>query len=306
MINYLQTLAAVARYGTFVAAGDRLGLTQSAVSIQMRRLEETLGIQLFDRSRRTAVLTEEGRRALGHAEKIVELFGQMVQGVDDANLTGALRAGAITTELIGNVVGVMAAFRARFPNVEVHLTPGASTELLAMVEKQQIDCALIVKPAYPLEGALHWRPLRQEPFVLIAPPRETRRDAAWLLANRPFIRYDRRSHGGSLVERFLKRKKYAPREAIETDSIEAIGLLVARGLGISILPRTAALQVMGARVQEIGLGVDTFYREIGLVERTDNPRAALNGELWLALQQAAAPAAGPRGRPKTKPKVERN
>jgi len=295
MINYLQTLAAVARHGTFQAAGDRLGLTQSAVSIQMRRLEETLGIQLFDRSRRTAVLTEEGRRALGHAEQIVQLFGQMVHGVDDADLTGALRAGAITTELLGNVVGVMAAFRARFPKVEVHLVPGASTELLAMVEKQQLDCALIVKPAYPLEGALHWRKLRQEPFVLIAPPGEARRDSAWLLSSRPFIRYDRRSHGGSLVERFLKRKKYAPKDAIETDSIEAIGLLVARGLGVSILPRTAALQVIGARVQEIGLGIDTFYREIGLVERTDNPRAALNGELWTALNRADAVAPAPRG-----------
>jgi len=284
VIRYLNTLAAVARHGTFAAAGDRLGLTQSAVSIQMRRLEEALGVRLFDRSGRTAVLTEEGRRALGHAEQIVLLFGQMVHGVADADVTGALRAGAITTELLGRVVGAMPAFRERFPNVEVHLTPGASTELLTLVEKQQIDCALIVKPAYPLEGALHWRSLRQEPFVLIAPPDEVSSDVAWLLAHRPFIRYDRRSHGGSLVERFLRRKKCQPKESMETDSIEAIGLLVSRGIGVSILPRTPALDVIGAKVREVELGADTFYREIGLVERTDNPRALLNRDFWLALK----------------------
>lgn len=286
MIKYLQTLCTIARYGTFAEAGDRLGLTQSAVSIQMRRLEQTLGVELFDRSRRTAVLTEEGRRVLGHAEQIVQLFGQMVHGVADSDLRGALRAGAVMTELLGSVIDVMPQFRARFPKVEVHLTPGASTELLTLVEKQQLDCALIVKPAYPLEGALRWRPLRREPFVLIAPPDEPEQDGAWLLAHRPFIRYDRRSHGGNLVERFLKRNKCMPREAIETDSIETICLLVARGLGISIVPRTAALQVLGAQVREIGLGADTFYREIGIAERSDNPRAALNGEWWKALHEA--------------------
>jgi DNA-binding transcriptional LysR family regulator len=286
MIKNLQTLAAVVRHGTFAAAGDRLGLTQSAVSIQMRRLEDALGIRLFDRSKRTAVLTEEGRRVLGHAEQIVQLFGQMEQGVDDADVIGSLRAGAITTELLGNVVGVMAGFRQRFPNVETHLTPGASIALLAMVEQQRLDCALIVKPAYPLEGVFRWRPLRQEPFALVVPPDETSDDVAWLLAKRPFIRYDRLSHGGSLVERFLARKKYMPKESIETDSIEAIGLLVARGIGISIIPMTPALRIIGASVRALDLGADTFYREIGLVERTDNPRAVLNAEFWLALNPA--------------------
>ncbi|XAH23500.1 LysR family transcriptional regulator [Xylophilus sp. GW821-FHT01B05] len=288
MIRYLNTLAAVARYGTFAAAGDRVGLTQSAVSIQMRRLEEALGIELFDRSGRSAVLNEAGRRALVHAEQIVLLFGQMSQGVADAELTGTLRAGAITTELLGDVVGAMAAFRKQFPNVEVHLTPGASVDLIAMVEKQLLDCALIVKPAYPLEGPLHWRPLRQEPFVLITAQGEKSSDVPWLLANRPFIRYERHSHGGSLVERFLKRKKYALKEAMETDSVEAIGLLVARGIGIAITPRTPALKVLGLKLRQIELGADTFYREIGLVERADNPRAHLNGDFWRALTEKTA------------------
>jgi DNA-binding transcriptional LysR family regulator len=283
VIRYLATLSAVARHGTFAAAGDRLGLTQSAVSIQMRKLEQTLGIDLFDRSGRTAVLNEAGRRALAHAERIVALFGQMAHGVADADVTGTLRAGAIGTELLGNLVDALTVFRERFPNVEVHLTPGSSVELVALVENQRLDNALIVKPAYPLEGGLRWRPLRTEPFVLIVPRNEASDDVAWLLANRPFIRYERLSHGGSLVERFLRRKKYPVRESIETDSIEAIGLLVGKGAGIAILPRTPTLKVIGAQVREIELGADTFYREVGMVEHADNPRAHLNGDFWRAL-----------------------
>jgi DNA-binding transcriptional LysR family regulator len=283
MIRYLETLSAVARHGTFSAAGDRLGLTQSAVSIQMRKLEETLGIELFDRSGRTAVLSEAGRRALVHAEHIVQLFGQMTHGVADADVTGTLRAGAISTELLGRVIDALVLFGQRFPNVDVHLTPGSSLELMALVEKQQLDCALIVRPAYPLEGALRWRSLRREPFVLIVPHDEPSGDVAWLLAHRPFIRYERHSHGGSLVEQFLRRRRYAVRESVETDSIEAIALLVARGAGVAILPTTPALDVIGAKVRAVGLQGDTFYREIGMVERVDNPRAHLNGDWWRAL-----------------------
>ena len=288
MIRYLETLSAVARHGTFSAAGDRLGLTQSAVSIQMRKLEETLGVELFDRSGRTAVLSEAGRRALVHAEQIVRLFGQMTHGVADADVTGTLRAGAIGTELLGRVVDALVLFGQRFPNVDVHLTPGSSLELMALVEKQQLDCALIVKPAYPLEGVLQWRSLRREPFVLIVPEDETSNDVAWLLAHRPFVRYERHSHGGSLVERFLRRRKYAVRESVETDSIEAIALLVARGAGVAILPTTPALAVIGAKVRAIPLQADTFYREIGMVERIDNPHAHLNGDWWRAVADIQA------------------
>lgn len=285
MIRYLNTLAAVARHGTFAAAGDRIGLTQSAVSVQMRKLEEALGITLFDRSGRGAVLNEAGRRALVHAEQIVLLFGQMTAGVDDAELTGTLRAGAVMTALIGDVVDAMPAFNKQFPKVEVHLTPGGSMELLTAVEKQRLDCALIVKPAYPIEGLLTWKSLRQEPFVLLTAASEKSSDVAGLLSSRPFIRYDRHSHGGSLVERFVKRKRYSLTEAMETDSVETIGMLVERGAGVAIVPHTPALKVLGLKVREVDLAEDTFYREIGLVERADGPRAHLSNDFWRAISR---------------------
>lgn len=287
ILRYLKTLAAVERHGTFAAAAEHVGLTQSAVSVQMRKLEETLGVALFDRSGRAVVLTEAGRRTLGHAAKIVQLFTQMSQGVSDEDLTGTLRAGGIMTVLLGDAVDSVAMFRQRYPNVDLHLTPGGSIELLTLVEKGRLDCALIVKPPHPIEGALRWRSLRQEPFVLLTAPGEASTDIEWLLTRQPFIRYDRHSHGGSLVERFLKRKRYAPDEALETDSIEMICLLVARHAGVAIVPRTPMLDVLAVDVREIDLGSDVFHREIGLVERVDNPNAHLVGDFWTTLRVGA-------------------
>ena len=67
MITELKTFIAVVRYGGFSAAGSHIGLTQSAVSSQIQRLEESLGLELFDRTRRSAVLNEAGARQLGLA-----------------------------------------------------------------------------------------------------------------------------------------------------------------------------------------------------------------------------------------------
>jgi DNA-binding transcriptional LysR family regulator len=283
MIQYLQTFVAVARLGSFSAAGDRLGLSQSAVSTQMRKLEESIGNELFDRQRRGTVLTHAGRRALTVAERIVGLYDDMRNGLEDELLSGTLRAGSIMTGLLGEVIDAVVDFRKRYPNTDVHLTPGSSAELLAMVEKHILDCALIVKPPFPVHGLLSWRPVRNEPYVLWVPQWRKDSDVGELLATQPFIRYDRRSHGGASIDHFLKQRKHSVKEFMEVDSVETIAMLVARGLGVAILPSTPSLKKLGLEIREISLGEHTFFRQIGLIERLDNPRAHLNNEFFDSL-----------------------
>lgn len=287
MLDYLTTLAAVARYGTFSAAGDRVGLTQSAVSVQMRKLEAALGFAVFDRSRKKAVLNDAGRRVLAQGEQVSQLLTQMKQGVPDAALTGSLRVGAIMTALLGDLPDALTDFRKRVPQVELHITPGVSADLLVQVDEHRLDCALIVKPAYPIEGELEWRLLRKEPFVLIAAATERMSNVKSLLTKRPFIRYERQSHGGRLVEQFLRREKFNVRDLLEVDSIEMIALLVARGAGVSIVPRAPALAALKLSIREINFGDKTFYRNIGMVVRADGPRMHLSNELWKEFVRRA-------------------
>ncbi|KPA94842.1 LysR family transcriptional regulator, partial [Pseudomonas asplenii] len=91
MLRELKTFIRVAREGTFVAAGQQLGLTQSAVSAQMRVLEQNLGVRLFDRSGRAAVLNAAGRHALPLAEQILSLYRAMALPTAAAQWQGELR-----------------------------------------------------------------------------------------------------------------------------------------------------------------------------------------------------------------------
>ena len=283
MLSYLHTFNAVARYGTFAAAGDRIGLTQSAVSVQMHKLEAALGFAVFDRTGRKAVINNAGRRVLAHSQQVSQLLGQMKSGVTDAQLHGSLRVGSITTSLLGDIPRALKHFRKRFEKIQVSLVPGMSTELLAMVEARRVDCAVIVKPSYPLEGVLQWQALRQEPFVLITSKRETLVDVEQLLALHEFVRYERQSHGGSLVDRFLKRHKLKVRDAVEVDSFETIVLLVSQGLGVAMIPQTPALAMLKHSVRVVGLDDNTFYRTVGLVSRSDCSQTHLITDFFNSL-----------------------
>src|SRR3954452_14184960 len=96
MIAELRTFVAIARYGTFSQAADRVGLTQAAVSGQIKRLEEHLGFRLFDRTGRSATLNAAGARILPRAQAILGLYD--VLGDPDADATsGTLRVGAISS-----------------------------------------------------------------------------------------------------------------------------------------------------------------------------------------------------------------
>ena len=97
MLRELKTFVAVARHGTFAAAGQQVGLTQSAVSAQMRVLEQGLGVRLFERSGRSAVLNAAGRHALPLAEQMLGLYAQMALPTSAAEWQGELKVGAIAT-----------------------------------------------------------------------------------------------------------------------------------------------------------------------------------------------------------------
>src|SRR5476651_586631 len=101
MLRELKTFIAVTRYGTFAAAGMHIGLTQSAVSAQMRNLEQALGQQLFDRTGRQAILNAAGERALPMAREMLELFRRMATADNADECRGELKIGAIASVQTG-------------------------------------------------------------------------------------------------------------------------------------------------------------------------------------------------------------
>ncbi|MFM0055083.1 LysR family transcriptional regulator [Paraburkholderia phytofirmans] len=292
MLSELKTFIAVSQYGTFSGAGARIGLTQSAVSAQMQRLEEELGFALFDRTGRSATLNDAGRETLALAEEMMTLYARLSERGAVAAESGMLRVGAIASAQVSFLADALARFRDDRPGWRIRVVPGVSLGLLGQVDSGELDLAVIIKPPFALPSELEWRTLVTEPFVLLAPKALVRGKGAarsWreLLRSEPFIRYDRTSFGGRLVDRFLRRSRINVRDVIELDELQGIVQLVARGIGVALLPNSAGLGKWPAGVVALELGEATFQREIGLVQRPRHSRQAVAGALADCIGMAA-------------------
>jgi len=264
MIPELKTLLAIARLGTFSAAGDRLGLTQAAVSGHIKRLEERLGQPLFDRTGRSATLNDAGRRTLEKAQAIVGMFDALTEP-DDAETLGQLRIGAIASAQSTLLARALVPFRERFPGHHVHIVPGISLNLLDQMDMGELDIAVLIKPSYGLPREFIWQPLLQEPYALAVPAEVEGDDWISLLQEQPFIRYERGSFGGRQVDRFLRSHKLTVRDAIEIDDLPAMLALVAKGLGVALLPLTEASLPLPTSVRALPLTGQALFREIGML-----------------------------------------
>ncbi|MGY2963708.1 DNA-binding transcriptional LysR family regulator [Pseudomonas sp. TE36184] len=267
MLRELKTFIAVTRHGTFAATGMHIGLTQSAVSAQIRQLEQALGVALFDRTGRQATLNAAGVRALPLAKEILETFNRMAVPVEANEYRGELKVGAISTAQTGLLPQTLVRLRQAAPTVECKLVPGVSLELLSQVDAGELDSAIIIRPPFDLPKELHVQVLRKEPFALIVPHALAGDDPLQLLGSQPHVRYDRASFGGRLVSRFLREQKLEVQVALELDELEAIVKMVECGLGVSLIPQAGLWLERSPLVRIIPLGQLTFYREIILLSR---------------------------------------
>ncbi|WP_244423653.1 LysR family transcriptional regulator [Nitratireductor pacificus] len=275
MIPELKTLAAIARYGTFAAAADRIGLTQSAVSGHMRRLERKLGFPLFVRTGRSAELNEAGQRILGRAHDILAMVDALGAPTDDAEPGGILRAGSIASAQPTIALRALVPFHEARPGYRVQLAPGTSLELLDRVDTGELDLAIIIHPDFGLPRHLKWTPLVREPFVLAMPPQMQGDDWRAIAAGNPFLRYNRVSFGGRLVDRLLERSGTAVRDWVEVDDIPTLLRMVVEGMGVAIVPDAEAYRNEMGQVRCLPLAGQEIVREIGIVsQRAGQDRAA--------------------------------
>jgi len=267
MIRELKTFVCVARRGTFAAAGREVGLTQSAVSAQIKNLEDTLGVTLFDRTGRAATLNAAGQRAVALAEEMLQLFGRMGSPDSANDFRGALRIGAISTAQTGILPQALVALRSKATFIEASPAPGVSLNLPSQVDAGELDLAIMSKPPHALPKELHAEVIARQTFVLITPAGMEGDDPRQILSDNPFIRYDQRSFGGRRVTQFLRERKLEVRQTLELDELDAIVKMVRAGLGVALVPMAGLWLEHAENVRIIDLGEMTFFREIVLVSK---------------------------------------
>lgn len=286
----LDTLRAVLAHGSFTAAATDVGLTPSAVSLQMKQLEEYFGRALFDRSGRTAVPTPFARdlgRAAGGALATIESF----RARNTTSVVGVLRLGAISSVQTTALPAALRLLHERHPGLTVQLTLDVSAPLQAAINAGRLDAAAVVRPPDGGSTRLAWRDLARVPFVLVVPLGAEGSTAHHLLRRYPLIQYHRSLTGGRIASQYVRRLVPHKRPAYELASTDAIIAMVAEGLGVSVIPRPRAPLERGYAFREVPLGALGPVRQVSLLCRKADVEERRHVAVFDALQEAyrAAP-----------------
>jgi len=274
-IRRLRTLLAVADEGTFAAAARAVFVSQAAVSMQMKSLEQELGATLFDRNKRPPMLNAPGLALLPRAREIVRAYDEMLRAVSDTHgLAGELTIGAVPTTMTGLVPKAISGLRAAYPMLHIRVVPELSAGLLPQVDRGHLDAAIVSEPQYPI-SQLEWTPFAAEPLIVLAAMDTPNDDPETLLRERPFIRFNRQAWVGRLIHDWLQTRRIHVREVMELDTLEAISTMVFHGLGVSIVPRRCVPSPSPLALKRIPLEAPDHGRVLGVIMRPDCPNRRL-------------------------------
>lgn len=288
-LRILRTFLAVAAEGSFTAASQRVALTQVAVGLQMRTLEEDLKRKLFARHGKLVTLNEQGRALVPIATQLVALYEQARHGTQaDAPLAGTVQFGSIVSAL-SQLVRATLELKRHHPAVDLHVVSGKSHRLITQVENHELDAAVVVHNPALKRPTLVWTPLYAEPMVLLTPSASRPAEPRVMVERYPFIRFDRTEHTGELVERTLRRMRAKPQEFLELNSIDAIVELVRDGMGVAMLPNLPRHRWGDdPRLRVLPVPQAAESRSIALVQLRTAPRA----EIITAVGQQFVAALG--------------
>ena len=273
--QFLETLKIVIDSGSFAEAGRQLNLTPAAVAQRVRAVEVEIGTALVSRFGRTVQPTAAGAAITARIGSLLGQVRDLKARAAGELVIGELRLGAIATAVTGLIPQVLKDLTARHPQIEVYVMPGTSGDLYQRVTDGDLEVAVIVQPSFEDPKTLAWRTLREEPLVVIAPAGLPMDDPHALLMQQPFIRYDHNHWGGRLADNYLRQAGIRPRERFELDALDAIAVLVDRGLGVSLVPDWAPPWPAGLSLNKTLAPMPGHTRHIGVVWRRASARTGL-------------------------------
>lgn len=273
--QFLNTFVTVVDQGSMAAAARVLNVTPAAVAQQIRTLERELGASLIARVGRTVSVTEQGSRILERARELLRSVADLRSVANDSAVSGELRLGACPTALAGMLPDVLARMVDAFPQINVFIKPGYSVDLYRAVEAGDLDAAVVLQAPFPLPKTCEWLLLREEPLIVLAPKHMAGRDPHELLSTQPLIRYDRNQWGGRQADDYLRANDIVPRERFELNALNAIAVMVDRGLGVSLVPDWAQPWPEGLQLVRIPLPNPAVPRRIGIVWSRSSVRVRL-------------------------------
>lgn len=271
-IDLLRTFVAVADTGSFTAAAELVARTQSAVSLQIKRLEEIVGQRVFERTSRSIELTPAGRTLLDYARRILDLNDESVRRIAEPPVTGVIRLGITEYFVPTELPRILARFAAAYPGVQLEVRMGLSRDLRQALAAGELDAAIVRLAASERDKAI-W----SEAQVWVcregtAPERGATVPLA--LLPQPCVL---REHAIASMTRQRRPWKVA----FTGSSMASVQAAVMAGLGVSIVPLssvTAGMHILGRGYPDPG------RLDVGVV-RAPSTRKDIIGALQRVMSQ---------------------
>ncbi|MEZ5796527.1 MAG: LysR substrate-binding domain-containing protein [Paracoccaceae bacterium] len=265
---------AVARHGHFGRAAEACSISQPALSMQIKELEETLGVPLLERAVRQVRLAAFGEVFLVHVRKVLVAVDEMesLARAASGTLSGRLRLGIIPTIAPYLLPAIIARLTALFPGLDLHPRETITPRLLEEVMDGRLDAAILALPVS--EPGLTELPLFSEPFVLVRPQTD---------AGKPMPPLDRLGEmrlllleeGHCFRDQALslcRAPTGRPREILDGSTLSTLVQMVGAGIGITLIPEMAvAIETRSAPVMTSRFADPQPTRSIGMVWRRSNP-----------------------------------
>jgi len=274
-IDMLRCFMEVARTQNFTKAGKNIGLTQSGVSVKIRRLEDRLSTQVFNRTSKSLSLTLEGETLMDYAGRILSVHDEAVSRLTKPKASGELRIGLIDYFLPELLPNLLSKFRKQYPNIHLKIQTDVGINLIPLYEKGELDLVVAGKDSY--QGSC--RVLTQEPLTwVVGNDTEASLNEALHLVVLPSPCSFRRVATESLEK---ANRKW---EVLFTGtSIASIQAAVQAGMGLSILPKGALKEGLRKAPSHLELPELPMY-SIALI--TDEQKANDARDVFISYLEA--------------------
>ena len=293
-IQQLRAFVAVAHSRSLAEASERIHLSQPAISIAIRKLEETVGGPLFSRTTRQLALTPEGDAFLPVAVRLLNDWNEAFADLGErfSKQRGKVTVAALPTLAAGLLPGIIANFHACYPRINLSLHDVLAEQVNQMVREGRADMGLSVAPQDSED--LVFEPVLVDRYVAVCPlghPLLEQTSVEWAqLGRQPFIGINRLSSSRQDIDRIMTEVGQPLDIICDASQIATVGRMVAAGLGISVLPSLSFRQIASEGIDHRPLVTPTIRRELGIVMRRRDALSAAATALHAMIQESAAPA----------------
>jgi DNA-binding transcriptional LysR family regulator len=270
----LQLIRLVAASGSFTRAAQQAGLTQSAVTRQVRGVEERLGVTLFERTTRKVILTDAGEFFLAEARRISGDVEALTVSLTSAYAESAplVRIGLARSIALAYYPGFLVASRRKQPELLTQISQDLSRTLIKQLEEGELDVVVVTTPRR-LSRRLKAVHQFEDAFVMIAsdgfslPDRVSRQGVSKWAKTVPWILLHEGTETGRMLRQWLKLHRLPVEASMQVDNFDLIINLVALGLGASFVPhRALALYGRKRGLRRIPMK-DRFHRQLSVLVR---------------------------------------